>query len=174
MKAVNEMSRLWDVSSDEDKQGLVRSLFEYIVYDLDKHRIVDFRLQPWADRFIKLRASLYPDGDGPEGKVVQADKGEGNEKYSGRDDAQVLNTEVPHRGLLTISLPLLEDADSCIAALIYLSETLSSEPISGRTPTKTERNAEIIHRYTNGETVPRLALIYNISETRIYQILQNE
>jgi hypothetical protein len=92
---------------------------------------------------------------------------------------QVANTwnttsPVPHRGLLTISLPLLEDADSCIAALIYLSETLSSEPISGRTPTKTERNAEIIHRYTNGETVPRLALIYNISETRIYQILQNE
>lgn len=54
----------------EDRQGLVRSLFEYVVYDLDSRRIVDFQLKAWADKFVVLRASLYDDefGDGTQQK----------------------------------------------------------------------------------------------------------
>ncbi len=104
MKAVNEISRLWDISNDEERQGLVRSLFEYIIYDLDKHRIVDFRLHPWADRFIKLRVSLYSDGDGPEGQVVRFDDEE-KQKYSCLNDVQGMNTEVPHRGFEPLFWP---------------------------------------------------------------------
>lgn len=47
------------ISDDEDRQGMVRNLFSYIVYDLDAQRITDFRLKPWADRFLILRGALY-------------------------------------------------------------------------------------------------------------------
>jgi hypothetical protein len=135
LRALEQVASTWSTTSPERQQNLARGLFEYIVYDLDVQRIVDFKLKAWADRFLMLRASLYPEV-GPDGEILA-------EKHPCPDD-QDMGNPVPHRGLLTISLPLLEDADSCIAALIYLSETLSSKPISGRTPTKTERNAEII------------------------------
>ena len=57
--AVETMTRLWNVSSNEDKQGLARHLFEYVLYDLDRQEIVDFRLKPWAEQFLMLRAGLY-------------------------------------------------------------------------------------------------------------------
>lgn len=63
MEAVDKIARVWDISNDEDRQGLVRSLFEYVVYDLDKQRIVDFRLKGWADRFLVLRTALYDDSE---------------------------------------------------------------------------------------------------------------
>ncbi len=59
--AINKLSDLWENGDDEDRQGMVRSLFSRIIYDLDTRRIVDFRLKPWADRFIVLRSSLYGD-----------------------------------------------------------------------------------------------------------------
>jgi hypothetical protein len=40
--------------------------FSYIVYDLDMRRIVDFRLKPWADRFLILPAERHND----EGETV--------------------------------------------------------------------------------------------------------
>ncbi len=61
MEAIDRLSRLWDASTDEDKQGITRSLFEYIVYDLDRHRILSFRLKSWADQFVILRGKLYED-----------------------------------------------------------------------------------------------------------------
>ena len=48
-------------ADDEDKQGMARNLFTSITYDLDTQRIVDFKLKPWADRFITLRTALYED-----------------------------------------------------------------------------------------------------------------
>jgi DNA invertase Pin-like site-specific DNA recombinase len=69
-EALDKVARLWDIGTDEDRQGLVRSLFTEIVYDLDAQRIVDFRLKPWADRFVILRAALYEDeGDGGSGDM---------------------------------------------------------------------------------------------------------
>lgn len=40
--------------------------------------------------------------------------------------------------------------------------------------TKTERNAEILRRYTAGETAIQLADEYDLTEKRIYAILKNE
>ena len=59
MDAIDKLSRLWDIADPEDKQGMARSVFSYIVYDLDARRITDFRLKPWADRFLIMRAALY-------------------------------------------------------------------------------------------------------------------
>lgn len=47
------------MTSPKDRQGMARNLFEYLIYDLDTWRIMDFRLKPWVDRFLILRASLY-------------------------------------------------------------------------------------------------------------------
>ena len=69
IEAVDRIWRLWDMSSDEDRQGLARSLFSSITYDLDRRRIVDYRLKPWADRFLVLRAALYADGEGQDGET---------------------------------------------------------------------------------------------------------
>jgi hypothetical protein len=52
---------MWHGGNDDDKQGLVRSLFEEIVLNLDTQRITSFKLKPWADNFISLRAALYQD-----------------------------------------------------------------------------------------------------------------
>ena len=57
--AVDVITRLWEISEDEDKQGMARHLFEHIIYDLDRQEIVDFRLKPWADQFLMLRVGLY-------------------------------------------------------------------------------------------------------------------
>src|SRR5258708_6269376 len=64
LDAIDKLARLWDISDAENKQGLVRSLFTQIVYNVDTHRIVDFRLKPWADRYLTLCASLQEDNDG--------------------------------------------------------------------------------------------------------------
>jgi DNA invertase Pin-like site-specific DNA recombinase len=61
LEAIDKIAKLWDASADEDRQELVRSLFDYIVYDLDSQRIVDFRLKPWADRFVTVRGVLIED-----------------------------------------------------------------------------------------------------------------
>ncbi|MCC6972387.1 MAG: recombinase family protein [Anaerolineae bacterium] len=58
MDAVDKLSKLWDLGDAEDKQGMARSLFSYVVFDLDTRRIVDFRLKPWADRFLTLRSAI--------------------------------------------------------------------------------------------------------------------
>lgn len=63
VETVDKLSRLWNISSDGDKQGLARSLFTEVVYNLDTQRIVSFRLKPWADRFLTLRAALYEKED---------------------------------------------------------------------------------------------------------------
>src|SRR5450432_1405610 len=65
MEAVDKLARLWDAGDEEDKQGMARSLFSYIVYDLDARRIVDFRLKSWAERFLVLRSALYDMDDDP-------------------------------------------------------------------------------------------------------------
>ncbi len=64
MNALDQLAELWDTAGDEDKQQMARMLFEYVVYDLDRQQIVDFRLKPWADRYLVLRASLYGDDEG--------------------------------------------------------------------------------------------------------------
>ena len=61
VEAIDRIARLWETSSDEDKQGMARNLFEYIVVDLDKQQIVDYQFKGWADQLLTLRSALYPD-----------------------------------------------------------------------------------------------------------------
>jgi hypothetical protein len=70
---MDKIVRLWDAGSDEDKQGMVRHLFERIVYDLDRQQIVDFELKPWASRFLILRHALYQNG-GDGGQAADKNK----------------------------------------------------------------------------------------------------
>jgi len=85
MEALDNLARLWDTANDEDRQQVARMLFESVTYDLDRQQIVDFRLKPWADRYLVLRASLYGDDD-PLG--VPADDG-GNDDDSGGSEGGV-------------------------------------------------------------------------------------
>jgi hypothetical protein len=45
MNIVNQVIDLWEMSRDQDRHQVAHMLFEYIVYDLDTRRIVDFRLK---------------------------------------------------------------------------------------------------------------------------------
>ena len=60
-EALDRIANEWANSDDGERQEMVRSLFTDIIYDLDVQRIVDFRLKPWADRWVTLRAALYED-----------------------------------------------------------------------------------------------------------------
>lgn len=48
----------------EDKKGLVQSTFEYILFDMDTDRITDFRLKPWADQYVMIRAEMIVEEHG--------------------------------------------------------------------------------------------------------------
>lgn len=93
VEAVDKFARLWEISTDEDKQGMARGLFSYIVFNLDTQRIVDFRLKPWADRFLMLRSALYED--------------EGNENADSdmSSASQEVYKAVPHRGIEPLFWP---------------------------------------------------------------------
>lgn len=80
MEALERITRLWDSGEDEDKQQLARMIFDHVVYDLDLRQIVDFRLKPWADRYLVLRAALYNNDD-----RGNDDRGGGNEKFHSDD-----------------------------------------------------------------------------------------
>ncbi len=82
VETIDRIAGLWDHSSDEDRRGLVHNLFEYVVYNLDQRRIVDFRLKPWAERFMVLRAKLYKDKQGIAGDEVFTDEDENEDQGS--------------------------------------------------------------------------------------------
>lgn len=44
---------------------MASSLFEYLIYDLDAQRIVDFRLRPWAELVMQLKITLEEDNKKP-------------------------------------------------------------------------------------------------------------
>jgi DNA invertase Pin-like site-specific DNA recombinase len=86
--AVDRLVANWEKSSDEDKQGLAQSLFENIVYDLDRQQIVSFKLKPWADRFLVFRSALYN----------LEDTGVGEKQHALTED-QGVYTAMPHRDI---------------------------------------------------------------------------
>ncbi len=91
VNAVNQIVRVWDGSNEKAKQDFVRVLFSSITYNLDTRRIVDFKLKPWADQFLVLRANLYVD---------ESRKSEENSMV----DAE--NKNAPHRKGMEQALPL--------------------------------------------------------------------
>ena len=49
---LTNLKRVWYEGNETDKKGLVNSIFEYILFDLDTEQITDFRLKPWADQYL--------------------------------------------------------------------------------------------------------------------------
>jgi hypothetical protein len=43
-------------------------MFDEIVYDLDRRRIVDFKAKQWAEPYVMMRSTLYRDQMGEEMK----------------------------------------------------------------------------------------------------------
>jgi hypothetical protein len=60
-------------------------LFAQIVYDLDEQQILSFRLNPWAERFLVVRAATLTKENAP--------------------GDQYLKREVPPRGIEPLFLP---------------------------------------------------------------------
>ncbi len=60
-----------------------------------------------------------------------------------------------------------------VIARLYALIPLPEKPVSNKTPKQEERNAEIYARYTEGWSVPKLARVYGITKTRVYQILKS-
>ena len=57
VEAIGRLSQLWEGSTNEDRNRLAHMIFDYIVFDLDERRIVDFKLKPRMDEFLVLRAT---------------------------------------------------------------------------------------------------------------------
>jgi DNA invertase Pin-like site-specific DNA recombinase len=66
MEMVKRVKQFWDMTQGEDRKLLAHSLFDEIVYDLDKRRVVDFKVKSWAEPYLILRAALYDDEMGEE------------------------------------------------------------------------------------------------------------
>lgn len=58
---LTNLKRVWFEGTSEDKRSLVHSIFEYILFDVEEKRITDFRLQPWADQYLIVRAMMLSD-----------------------------------------------------------------------------------------------------------------
>jgi DNA invertase Pin-like site-specific DNA recombinase len=59
VEALNRIHVNWEVADNEEKQEMVRWLFESVIYNLDTQQITDFQLKPWAQRYLVLRSALY-------------------------------------------------------------------------------------------------------------------
>jgi hypothetical protein len=54
----------WHQSKPEVRRALGNSVFEYLVYDLNSQRIVDFKLTPWAELLMQLKVTFEADKKG--------------------------------------------------------------------------------------------------------------
>ncbi len=61
IEMVRRLKEFWSVTTGEDRKLLAHTLFDEIVYDMDRKRIVDFKIKSWAEPFLVLRAALYED-----------------------------------------------------------------------------------------------------------------
>ncbi len=55
----------WTQANDETRRSLAHRLFEYLIYDLDARKIVDFKLKPWAELLMQLKITLNGDEKAP-------------------------------------------------------------------------------------------------------------
>lgn len=143
VEAVGNLRRLWDIATDEDRQALVRPLFDEVVVDLDRQEISGFRLKPWASTYLIARASLL---DLP----LQAEGTDGRLRQFSRP-----------------SVPSLEES---VARILRLAQThpISRTPYRARVEA---RNALIRATHAAGMRPSDLARLYDLSYERIRQIL---
>jgi hypothetical protein len=133
-------------------------LFSYVVYDLDIRRIVDFRLKPWADRFLVLYSVLYEDDEtsengSPSGIKPQAE-------------------DVAPEGFQPTSGASPQTAAQRLLLLLYPRQ-VPQRPISKDETERETRNEEIRHRYDAGERVVDLAREYCMTIQGVYRILRS-
>lgn len=64
MAAFSQLIDLWADADSDERFLLAASLFEYLDVDLDDGKIVGFRLHPWADQYLCLRAEQFNDDEG--------------------------------------------------------------------------------------------------------------
>ncbi len=156
LNAIEQVAQVWDIAEPKERQIMARNLFDHIVYDLDKQRIIDFRLKPWADRFLVLRAALYEEGSAIETQNASTYEQKRN---------------VPHTGVQTpLRLHL-------VMAACQLLETIFPGVPRRRTcpnPAKVTRNEFIRQRYAAGELMSDLSKEFGISSQRISQIVHDQ
>ncbi len=156
IEAVDKIHRLWTISSDEDRQGLVRNLFSSVTYDLDRRCITDFRLKPWADRFIVLRAALYEHED---------------KQKETADGSLGMGKAMLHTGLWLSSAHDVDAAVIRFLHMLYADQQETTFPINNKTPKESSRNVEIIAAYEVGTSLGELAERYGITKQRVHQIV---
>ncbi|MFN8378115.1 MAG: recombinase family protein [Anaerolineae bacterium] len=98
LEAIDRIVRLWDHAVGDERLALAHGLFEHIVFDLDTGRIVDFRLHPWADHYLVLRA----DWNDPEGSDSGPENEETPEVGVSRDVARCDPSEIRAEGISSL------------------------------------------------------------------------
>ncbi len=58
VESIKRIVTYWNTSTDEDRQGMIRNLFDYLVWDFDLKEIVDFRLKGASENYVNLKVSL--------------------------------------------------------------------------------------------------------------------
>ncbi len=58
---VANLANNWKDANGEMRRSLAHSLFDYIIYDLDTQRIVNFKLKPWVQLLMQLKITLSRD-----------------------------------------------------------------------------------------------------------------
>ncbi|MFP4324223.1 MAG: helix-turn-helix domain-containing protein [Anaerolineales bacterium] len=177
---VQKLAFMWRNGNDEERQAMARSLFTQITYDLDTRRMTDFKLKPWADRFLTVRGALY----GIENKHNDDDSGDGGqtmpedthikEDDDHAADVKGLCTDTAQTPVWGTSVHSLETATQTVLRLLYSGQPTPQNPQSNKTPRKVKRNDEIRERYAQGETIPELAKAFGLSNARVHQILHGK
>ncbi|MBK9745759.1 MAG: helix-turn-helix domain-containing protein [Chloroflexi bacterium] len=162
VEMINRLKTFWEITDGEDRRLLAHSLFDEIVYDLDKRQIVDFTMKSWAEPFLVLRATLYFDA---------------------------LSEEMKNRfnsGLMASSNGLFHDPNGLsrhkslqlsriIKAAHRCLQTVYPHPCTYemRFATK-QRNELIAQKYQHGQGLSDIAREFGISPQRIYQIIHDK
>ncbi len=76
MEMVANLVENWNKANHENRRTMASGLFEYLVYDLDRQQITDFKLKPWIELLMQLKVTLGDDPD-PDNNPNNPD-GEGN------------------------------------------------------------------------------------------------
>ncbi len=159
MDAIEKLTLLWDIGEDEDRQGMARSLFSYIVYNLDTRRIVDFRLKPWADRFLVLRSALYEDDLNSENDATITIKPEAE--------------DVIPEGFEVISGASPKMAAQRLLRFLY-PIPFPTDPQKKDQFIRESRDQDLHERYAAGERVVDLAEEYEMTTQGIYRVLRQK
>jgi len=138
---LTNLKRVWYDGTMEDKKGLVNSIFEYILFDLDTSRIADFRLEPWTDQHLIVRAEIFIEELGED--VLE---GEDNEV-----DLRVSGTLTRHKLRFDVPLPASTESDH-------------------RNPDKAQLRTDILAMREQGKSYREIGAALGIHFTRVGQI----